>query len=164
MNNPKKLTKSKKNRVVAGVAGGLGEYLNLDPLVFRILFVVFTFAGGFGAIAYLVLLIMMPDPYPVIFQDDNSEQSYQNVENHQNEQDYQNYQNYQDVRMNYPKAKNAAKIVPFSIGFLFMFIGTFLLFSKILRFNWSEFFFPSILIGAGSGILIVSILSKKQKR
>jgi len=161
MNNPKKLTKSKTNRVFAGVAGGLGEYLNLDPLVFRILFVVFTFAGGFGAIAYLVLLIMMPDPYPVIFQDDNSEQSYQNVENHQNEQDYQNYQNYQDVRMNYPKAKNAAKIASFSVGFLLILIGTFVLISKVLKFNYWEFVFPIVLLAVGAVILIISIHSKK---
>jgi phage shock protein PspC (stress-responsive transcriptional regulator) len=45
---------------VGGVAGGLGRHFDVDPLIFRIGFVVLTFAGGFGLFAYLVGLVAMP--------------------------------------------------------------------------------------------------------
>jgi phage shock protein PspC (stress-responsive transcriptional regulator) len=57
---PRRLTRSSSDRLVAGVAGGLGRHFNVDPLAIRIAFVVLTFAGGFGVLAYLVGLIAMP--------------------------------------------------------------------------------------------------------
>ncbi|MFZ0389660.1 MAG: PspC domain-containing protein [Calditrichia bacterium] len=56
----KRLYRSQSNRFIGGVAGGLGEYFNTDPNVFRILFVVFTFAGGLGLLLYLAALIIVP--------------------------------------------------------------------------------------------------------
>jgi phage shock protein PspC (stress-responsive transcriptional regulator) len=47
--------------MVAGVAGGLGRYFGIDPLIFRIGFIVLSFAGGFGILAYLVGLVAIPD-------------------------------------------------------------------------------------------------------
>ncbi len=59
----KQLTRS-EDRMVAGVAGGLGEYLSIDPTVVRILFVLLTLLGGglLGILVYIVLWIIMPDP------------------------------------------------------------------------------------------------------
>jgi phage shock protein C len=59
----KQLTRS-QDRMIAGVAGGLGEYLNIDPTVVRILFVLLTLLGGgfLGVLIYAVLWIIMPDP------------------------------------------------------------------------------------------------------
>lgn len=58
----KKLYRSKNNRMLAGVCGGIGEYLNLDPTVIRLLFVLGTFmSGGTGIFAYLVLAIVVPE-------------------------------------------------------------------------------------------------------
>ena len=56
----KRLYKSRKDKMIAGVCGGIGEYFDIDPVVVRILFVVFTFIGGFAIIAYIVGLIVMP--------------------------------------------------------------------------------------------------------
>jgi len=47
-------------KVIAGVAAGLGDYFRVDPLWFRLGFVVFTFLGGAGIIAYGVLWLLMP--------------------------------------------------------------------------------------------------------
>ena len=47
--------------MIGGVAGGLGRYFDVDPLLFRIGFVVLTFAGGFGLLAYLIGLVAIPD-------------------------------------------------------------------------------------------------------
>ncbi len=58
--NIKKLYRSKKNRVIAGVCGGIGEYLNIDPTIIRLLWILFIFAGGSGILAYIIAWIIMP--------------------------------------------------------------------------------------------------------
>jgi phage shock protein PspC (stress-responsive transcriptional regulator) len=57
---PKRLTRSGADAVIGGVGAGLGRYFGVDPLLFRIGFVVLSFAGGFGVLAYLLLLAFMP--------------------------------------------------------------------------------------------------------
>lgn len=57
----KKLKKSFTDRKICGVCGGIAEYLNVDPTVIRILWIVFTFAGGAGLLAYIIAAIVMPD-------------------------------------------------------------------------------------------------------
>ena len=54
---PKRLLRSRSNRWIAGVCGGIGEYLNIDPIVIRILAVIIP---GFGWFAYLVCAIVIP--------------------------------------------------------------------------------------------------------
>ncbi len=49
------------NRVLGGVCGGLGAYFNVDPVIFRILFVVTVFLGGAGILLYLILWIVIPE-------------------------------------------------------------------------------------------------------
>ena len=59
----KQLTRSISNRMIAGVCAGLGEYLNIDPTVVRLLFVLGFFLTGPGIlIAYLIMAIIVPDP------------------------------------------------------------------------------------------------------
>jgi phage shock protein PspC (stress-responsive transcriptional regulator) len=57
---PKRLLRTTGDRVLGGVAGGLGKHLNVDPVIFRILFVVLVFFGGAGFLAYLVAWIFVP--------------------------------------------------------------------------------------------------------
>jgi phage shock protein PspC (stress-responsive transcriptional regulator) len=54
-----KLCRSEKDKVIGGVAGGLGEFFNIDPIIFRILFVLFAL-NGFGFIFYFALWIIIP--------------------------------------------------------------------------------------------------------
>ena len=58
---PRRLLRSSKDRMLWGVAGGLGEYLRLDPTLVRLGFAVATFFGGFGLIAYLVMAVVVPE-------------------------------------------------------------------------------------------------------
>ena len=59
----RQLYRSNTQRVVAGVCGGLGEYFGLDPVWFRIGFVVLALGGGSGILIYLVLwLVIQPAP------------------------------------------------------------------------------------------------------
>ena len=59
----KKLFRSKKNRIIAGVFGGLGEYLNIDPTLLRLGWVIISAFTGFipGIIAYILAGIIIPE-------------------------------------------------------------------------------------------------------
>jgi len=55
-----KLTRAQDERMIGGVCGGLARHLNLDPVLVRLAFVLFTLLGGAGPLIYLLLLILMP--------------------------------------------------------------------------------------------------------
>jgi phage shock protein PspC (stress-responsive transcriptional regulator) len=56
-----RLERSRSDRMLAGVAGGLGAYFELHPAVFRVSFVVLTLMGGAGILIYLAAALVMPD-------------------------------------------------------------------------------------------------------
>jgi phage shock protein PspC (stress-responsive transcriptional regulator) len=53
------LTRSTEDKMLAGVAGGLGEYFGVDPVLFRVGFVAATLLSGVGALAYLALVLFV---------------------------------------------------------------------------------------------------------
>lgn len=57
----KRLERTSNGRIVAGVAGGLGRYFDLNPAVFRLGFVVLTLLGGAGILVYLAAVLVIPD-------------------------------------------------------------------------------------------------------
>ena len=56
----RRLYRDPENSVIAGVSGGLGAYFAIDPLIFRILFIVFFFFGGASIPIYIILWIVLP--------------------------------------------------------------------------------------------------------
>jgi phage shock protein C len=58
--NTKKIYRSRDNKMIAGVCGGIAEYLSVDPTVVRILFVFLLFLGGNGLFLYLILMFLIP--------------------------------------------------------------------------------------------------------
>lgn len=62
----KRLFRSRKDRIIGGVCGGLGPYLNVDPVIIRVIWAVAFFAAGAGLLAYLVAWIIIPEePFTV---------------------------------------------------------------------------------------------------
>lgn len=57
----KRLYKSSTDKKVCGVCGGIANYFDVDPTVIRLIWVIFTLAGGSGLIAYIIAAIIMPD-------------------------------------------------------------------------------------------------------
>jgi len=57
----KRLHRSLTDRKIAGVCGGIAEYLGWDPTLVRLLWVILTLLGGSGILIYIVLWIVMPD-------------------------------------------------------------------------------------------------------
>ena len=61
-NKVKKLLRSKKNKVIAGVCGGIGEYLNVDPVIIRLIWVIVTLVSfGAGILAYIIAWVIIPE-------------------------------------------------------------------------------------------------------
>jgi phage shock protein PspC (stress-responsive transcriptional regulator) len=58
--NVRRLYRSRTQRMIGGVCGGLGEYFDIDPTIVRLLFVVTALAGGPGLLAYIIMLIVVP--------------------------------------------------------------------------------------------------------
>lgn len=56
----KRLYRSKTDRVILGVCGGLGEYFDIDPIIFRIAFIALTIGAGSGVLLYIVLALLTP--------------------------------------------------------------------------------------------------------
>jgi phage shock protein C len=56
----KRLYRSRKDRMIWGVCGGLANYFNIDPTIVRLIFVLTIFFGGLGIVAYIVLAIVVP--------------------------------------------------------------------------------------------------------
>lgn len=57
--DPKKLYRSSTNKMVCGVCGGIADYVNIDPTVIRLLWVVFSIFGV-GLFVYIIAAIIMP--------------------------------------------------------------------------------------------------------
>ncbi len=62
--SPRRLTRSAREKTIAGVCGGLAEYFVLDPIVVRIAYVVVTVVTGLlpGVLAYIISIFLMPPP------------------------------------------------------------------------------------------------------
>lgn len=61
----KELKRSRTDRMVAGVCGGIGEYLDIDPNVIRLIWVIVTvFTVGVGVLAYLLAWLIIPEETP----------------------------------------------------------------------------------------------------
>lgn len=61
--NEKRLYRSMKNKMLAGVCGGIAEYFRLDPTLIRLAWVILSCMGGSGIVAYIVAAIIMPPEY-----------------------------------------------------------------------------------------------------
>lgn len=58
----KKLRRSSKDNKICGVCGGIADFFGVDVTIVRILFVLFTLAGGSGILLYIAMAIIMPKP------------------------------------------------------------------------------------------------------
>jgi len=64
---PRRLTRSNRNKMIAGVCGGIAEYLDMDPTLVRVLYILVSILSAAfpGIIAYIILMFVMPPPEQV---------------------------------------------------------------------------------------------------
>ena len=73
MGNSKKLYRSRRDKMIAGVAGGLADYFDVDVVLFRLMFVLLVLFGGGGVLAYVILWIVAPvEPLVTVYPKDES--------------------------------------------------------------------------------------------
>jgi len=66
----KKLYRSRDNKVLAGVCGGIGEYFEIDPVIVRLIWIVLTMIWGFGLFLYIIAIFLIPlEPKEIKIQD-----------------------------------------------------------------------------------------------
>ena len=61
MEEPRKLYRSRSQRMIAGVCGGLSDYFNIDATLVRVLFLLLAVFGGTGLVIYIVMWVIVPD-------------------------------------------------------------------------------------------------------
>lgn len=57
---PKRLYRSRTERMIGGVCGGLAQYFNIDPTIVRLIFLLLLFAGGAAFLIYIIMWIVVP--------------------------------------------------------------------------------------------------------
>ena len=57
----KRLCRSRQNLTLAGVCGGIAEYLGWDPTLVRVAWIILTLLGGSGILIYLIMWLVMPE-------------------------------------------------------------------------------------------------------
>ena len=138
----KKLYRSRKEKMIGGVAGGLGDYFEIDPTLVRILFVVATILGGSGVLAYIILWIVIPEEQLNASPSAPPDSSDQKPGENQNANQHSRYQNENPKR-------NLGGIILIAIGILFL--GH----NFIPSFHFEDFW-PFILIIIGISLLLKS--------
>jgi len=139
--NPKRLTRSATDKKIAGICGGLGEYFNVDPVIFRIAFCFALLMGGTGFVLYIVMLLVVPEKNPD-FQY-TSKQNDEIIIEPVSEETKKNI-------------KDATMIV---LGTLLILFGVLFFFVRALPFHLHQFTFPVLLVAGG---LLLVIFSKKK--
>ncbi|HEY1074636.1 MAG TPA: PspC domain-containing protein [Patescibacteria group bacterium] len=139
----KHLYRSRDNRVIGGVAGGLGEYFDLDPIVIRLLFVLLAVGGGSGVLIYIIAWILMPEE-PTVTKEKNSEKSFEEtIES-----------NVKDMADKVEKsAKKIHERSSVSGGLILLVIGVLFLLQNMTGFDVWGNFWPIILVVIGLGLI-----------
>lgn len=169
----KRLYRSRKNKILAGVCGGIGDYLNIDPVIVRLIWVATFFAGGAGLLLYIVAMIIIPvqpsqetAKYRDLNEDQNDEKKEERDENDEEEKDEnKDSSDFKTYTKNITEDdQNVIKIL---IAVFLIFIGLSLFFNAVLPIN--IFFFLSwriilsvVLIVVG-GLLIFNNIKERRK-
>ncbi|MCL5268859.1 MAG: PspC domain-containing protein [Bacteroidetes bacterium] len=143
----RRLYRSRKNRVIAGVAGGLGEYFDIDPVLVRVIFVLATLASGFGVLAYLILWIVVP---------------FEAIEFHKNAIPTEEGAAMQEKTQNhdYRSHRRRGSVVGGTI--LVVLGGLFLMQNYLPQFSFSDTW-PLILVAIGAGMVFNSLHKENGK-
>ena len=134
----KQLTRSATDRKIAGVCGGLGEYFNVDPIIFRIAFFFALCMGGTGFILYIVMVLVVPE----------KQKSFQHNSRPNDEIIIEEVSDEKKSRI-----KDATLLV---LGTMLILFGTFFFIVRALPFHFHEFLFPTLLVCGGILLLIFS--------
>jgi phage shock protein PspC (stress-responsive transcriptional regulator) len=127
-----RLTRSGTDKMIAGVCGGLANYLGIDSVLVRLAFVVLLFASGIGFPIYLILWVIMPREEDI--GRPSSAVMQENIE-----------------EMSHTVSSRVGRMGrPGTVGILFILLGFYFLFNQLGWLGWvSGAFWPLVIIGIG---------------
>lgn len=142
----KRLYRSRTNRVIAGVAGGIGEYFDIDPLVVRLIFVLLAIGGGSGVLLYLVAWLIIPE---------EPETGASNKEKHAEKERSETLESsVKDMAETVEKsAKRMGESGNATAGLILLVLGVLFLLQTITGFNVWGALWPLILVALGVGLI-----------
>jgi phage shock protein C len=144
----RKLYRSKKDKIIGGVCGGLGKYFDIDPVLIRILFVFLTFFHGSGLIIYLILLIIVPqEPINI---DEIELKDFTDISGDRPS-------NYEQTTVN--RGEKVKKI----FGIILLIIGSLLFLENFVKILDFEIIAPLIMILMGLYLIYVSLKKRGDK-
>jgi len=152
MTTTKKLHRSRIDRMLGGVCGGLAEYFDIDPTLVRVLFAISVAFGGSGIIAYIILWIVVPEQ-PFIFQAAENETGTKTGNEQKSSSGTEQFTHFSTNEIN--NAMNSARRNKKTFGgALLVFLGVLLLLDNLVpRFDFGSYW-PLILIGIGVAIIV----------
>jgi phage shock protein C len=127
---PNHLYRSIKDRKIAGVAGGIAEYLQVDSSVVRLIWLLAILFGGAGLLAYIIAWIVIPEEKEGFVQTDAGE------------------------RYNPTGDKTVLTGGMNSWGIILIALGGILLLKELIPFGMAKYFWPIIIIGIGIFLLL----------
>ena len=150
----KRLNRSQSDRMIAGVCGGLGEYLAVDPVWIRLFFVLLLFATGIGFWAYLILWIIVPNEGRTVGAPGETVQAnVQEMADRAREFGESIQRGLQGDRSPSEAGPTSGPII---VGLAFVLLGAFLLLNQFNLFGllrW-DVLWPSLIVLAGVALLI----------
>lgn len=136
------LYRSRENRIIGGVAGGLAEYFRMDVSLIRLLWILAVFFGGSGVLAYLIAWLVIPEEKTVqIGQNQAANATTSNPEETL----------YEARSEEKPPAMQRSKLS--GVGFLLIGLGIFFLLKDSLPGQLAKYAWPVFLIGFGVFLL-----------
>jgi len=143
----RRLYRSRKNRMIWGVAGGLAEYLDIDVVLVRIGFVVLAFANGLGLLLYIVMAIVVPNEEP---------QPVQAVAGGPGGPDVAEQASHPEDEVSFQEVWRGRRN---AIGLFLVVVGVFILLGNVGAFWWFSWgrLWPLLVIAVGVGILMGNI-------
>lgn len=117
----KRLFRSRTNRAVAGVAGGLGEFFGVDPVIVRVIFAILAIAGGGGVLIYVLLWIFVPYRTEGEFTgSSNPQESNEFTKNNEKVSDKDFISEKTEEKTGHSKGSIFAGIILIMLGFIFL--------------------------------------------
>jgi len=146
----KKIYRSTHNRIIAGVAAGLAEYFETDPVIVRVIFIFLSFAGGSGFIIYFFLWVLIPERSQGQHMNENmSGSGPNNHDAHAHEHDH-DHNPLHDLKKDHYRKHYHHGVG----GFLLIIIGIVILVNNIFPSYEVDKYWPLILIFFGAAILL----------
>lgn len=158
MNGSKALTRSRYDKIIGGVAGGLAEYFHIDSAIVRVLFVLFTLLYGIGFWVYIILWIILPyGPLPQTWQQTNPPSGTVHPTSSPSSEENTSSN---PMPQNQKKSKHDTNLI---IGLILIVLGILFLISQYIPYIHFGHLWPFILIIIGI-VLLYNYYHPKQKK